>query len=167
MDGTDYLLTCAEVAVALAGFSALIIALTNRGGSNTDPVSRALVSTLIERSLVAVFLSLFPILLSGLDIAPTYLWSVCSITLAVYIASLAWRSSAQRKKSPETREYLSAPAFSALLIVGLLVLLLQILHALGLGISKSVWWYLVGLTWILMSASYMFYIAVRRWAHTS
>jgi hypothetical protein len=167
VEGSEYLLTCAEVAVALAGFSALIIALTNRGDSSIDPVSRAVVSTLVERSLVAVFLSLFPILLSGLSIAPAHLWSICSAVLAMYIASLAWRAGAQRRKSPETREYLPAPAFSALMIVGLFVLFLQILHALGLGIPQSVWWYLVGLTWILMSASYMFYIAVRRWAHAS
>lgn len=44
MEGSEYLLTCAEVAVALAGFSALIIALTNRGDSSIDPVSRAVVS---------------------------------------------------------------------------------------------------------------------------
>ena len=122
MEGSEYLLTCAEVAVALAGFSALIIALTNRGDSNIDPVSRTVVSTLIERSLVAVFLSFLPILLSGLGVSTAFLWSVCSGVLSMYIMTPAWRSGVQRRRSAETREYLSAPAFSALMFVGLLVL---------------------------------------------
>ena len=167
MEGSEYLFTCAEVAVALAGFSALIIALTNRSDSGVDPISRGMVSTLIERSLVTVFLALLPILLSGLGVTPSIIWLSCSMLLAVYACSLAWRSSIQRRSEPETEDYLNLPAFLLLMSVGLLVILLQLIHAFELGIRQSVWWYLVGLTWLLISASYMFYIAVRRWLHAS
>lgn len=167
MEGSEYLSTCAEVAVALAGFSALIVALTNRADSGVDPISRGLVSTLIERSLVAVFFSLLPILLSGLGVTSGNIWFSCSMLLAVYILSLAWRSGTQRRREPEIKDYLNLPAFILLMSVGLLVIFLQLFHAFGLGIRQSVWWYLVGLTWLLMSASYMFYIGVRRWLYAS
>jgi len=167
MEGSEYLLTCAEVGVALAGFSALIIALTNRSDSGVDTVSRGMVSTLIERSLVSVFFSFLPILLSGLGVTPGNIWFSCSMLFAVYGFSLAWRSGSQRRSEPETKDYLNLPVFLLLMAVGLLVIFLQLMHAFELGIRQSVWWYLVGLTWLLMSASYMFYIAVRRWSHAS
>jgi len=51
--------------------------------------------------------------------------------------------------------------------IGLFVLALQVAHALGLGFQQSVWWYLVGLTWLLVSAGYLFYLAIRGWARVA
>jgi hypothetical protein len=167
MEGSEYLLTCAEVAVALAGFSALVIAIGGRGDSSIEPLSRGVVGILIERSLFAVFFSLAPVLLTGLSVAPARVWLICSGTLAAYIVSLAWRSAATRRKEPGLSEFLAGPAFAILMALGLLVLLLQIAHAFGLGLQQNVWWYLVGLTWLLLSAAYMFYLAIRRWARAA
>jgi hypothetical protein len=167
MEGSEYLLTCAEVAVALAGFSALVVAIGGRGESSIESVSRGLVGTLIERSLLAVFFSLVPVLLFGLDVAPAPTWFICSGGLAAYIGSLAWRSAANRREMPGLSEYLTGPVFAILMVLGLLVLLLQVAHAFGLGLRQNVWWYLVGLTWLLLSAAYMFYMAIRRWARAA
>ncbi len=168
MEGSEYLLTCAEVAVALAGFSALVVAIGTRGESSIEPLSRGLVRTIIERSLFAVFFSLVPVLLTGLNVAPAQLWFLCSASLAAYIASLAWRSAAiRRQQEPVMTEYMKGAAFATLMVLGLLVLLLQVAHALGLGLQQNVWWYLVGLTWLLLSAAYMFYMAIHRWARAA
>ncbi|TYC62514.1 hypothetical protein FMN52_01790 [Marinobacter sp. BW6] len=139
MEGSDYLLTCAQVAVALAGFSALIVALGGQDNSGVDPLSRGLVGTLIERSLVSVFFSLGPILLSGLNLATSLLWLICSAGLAAYIASLVWRSATLRRKERALNDFLTGPAFAILMILGLLVILLQIANAFNLGLRQSVW----------------------------
>jgi hypothetical protein len=168
MEGSEYLLTCAEVAVALAGFSALVVAVGGRDESSIESLSRGLVGTIIERSLFAVFFSLVPVLLAGLNVAPAQLWFLCSASLAAYIVSLAWRSAATRRQQvPGMSEFLTGRAFAILMVLGLLVLLLQVAHAFGLGLRQNVWWYLVGLTWLLLSAAYMFYLAIRRWARSA
>jgi hypothetical protein len=164
MEGADYLLTCAEVAVALEGFSALVVALGGRPDSGVDPLSRGLVGTLIERSLIAMFFSLAPVLLSGLGLAPARIWLACSGILAAYILSLAWRSATLRRRDATFADLLEGPLFATLMALGVVVLLLQIAHAFALGIEQSVWWYLVGVTWLLLAASYLFYFAIRRWA---
>lgn len=164
MEGSDFLLTCAEVAVALAGFSALVVALGRRGADDLAVQYRGLVGSLIERSLVAVFLSFLPILLFGLGVSPRLLWFASSGALAAYIVSLAWRSARLRKRDPTLEALVAGPAWGVLFGLGVLVLLLQLVHAVGLGIHQSVWWYLVGLTWLLVSVAYVFYFAVRRWA---
>ena len=167
MEGSDYLLTCAEVAVALAGFSALVVAVRQRGGEDLPPHYRGLVGLLIERSLVAVFLSLLPVLLVGLAVPPPRVWFLASGVLAAYITSLAWRTAVLRRREPSLGEFVDGAMFFILYGLGLLVLVLQLAHALGLGVQQSVWWYLVGLTWLLMSIAYLFYFAIRGWARSA
>jgi hypothetical protein len=48
MEGSEYLLTCAEVAVALAGFSALVVAIGGRGDSSIESLSRSRVGHAID-----------------------------------------------------------------------------------------------------------------------
>ena len=124
MQGSDYLLTCAEVAAALAGFSALVVAISDRGDPDVAAWSRGLVGSLIERSLFAIFFSLVPILLAGLEVASPHLWFLCSGGLAVYIVSLAWRSSGLRRQDPMFSELVAGPAFATLMVLGVLVLAL-------------------------------------------
>jgi hypothetical protein len=163
MEGSDYLFTAAEIAAALAGFAALIVAL---GDARQQDILRGVVPSLIERSLVAILLSLFPALLEGLGAAPRVLWGVCSGTLALYVVSLAVRSMRLRRHEPHFREFLAGPVFYALYVIGLLVLLLQIAHAADLLVTQSVWWYLVGLTWLLASICYLFFSFIRAWARS-
>ncbi|RKX35527.1 MAG: hypothetical protein DRP64_19290 [Verrucomicrobia bacterium] len=167
MEGSDYLLTCAEVAVALAGFSALVVAVRQRGDDELAPLDRSLVSSLIERSLVAVFFSFLPILLHGLGISPARVWFVTSGGLSAYVVTLAWRGAVLRKREPQFSELISGPIFYIIWALGLFVLALQSAHALGLGVQQSVWWYLVGLTWLLVSVGYLFYLAIRGWARAA
>ncbi len=164
MEGSEYLLTCAEVGVALAGFSALVVALRQGGPVEIGP---GIVATLLERSLVATLFSFLPLLLSGLSLPPPHLWFLSSGSLGGYILSLVWRGATIRKRVPMVAKNLSGPMFLLLYIAGVLVLLLQFGHALGVGIQQSVWWYLVGLTWLLASVCYLFYLTIRAWARAA
>jgi hypothetical protein len=166
MEGSDYLLTCAEVGVALAGFSALVVAIRQRGSDPISAVNRRFVSVLIERGLMATFLSLLPILLWGLGASPSVLWLCSSMALAVYVASMAWRSAALRSDR-EAARLVPEPAFYGLMFAGLLLMVLQVAHAFGLGLAQSVWWYSVGITWLLASAGYLFFFVVRDWTRAA
>ena len=165
MEGSDYLLTAAEVAVALAGFSALVIVLRRSDSRGVPP---GLVASLIERSLVATMLSLLPVLLYGLGLPTSQLWLFASGLLGTYIVSLAWRWAATlRRREPGFAELISGPAFALFFGLGLIVMVLQFANAAGVGVQQSVWWYLTGVTWLLGSVCLMFFLAVRFWARAA
>jgi hypothetical protein len=163
MDGADYLLTSGEIAAALAGFSALLVALGDRSGRSQAVRYRAIVASLIERSLIALFFALLPILVSGLGLTETAVWLLCSGGLAGYIFSLAWRSASRQRRDPTFREFVGGRAFLVLFALGLVVLALQLLNAAGWWIQQNVWWYATGVTWLLLSVGYLFFFAVRGW----
>ena len=69
MEGSDYMYATAEVGVALAGFAAIVIALRRKEDSSLSDAPKLVVASLIERGLVAAFLSFLRILLSGLSLS--------------------------------------------------------------------------------------------------
>jgi len=164
VEGSDYLLTCAEVGVALAGFSALIVAVRQRGSEPLSVADRHSVTLLIERGLASTFLELLPIVLLGLEVSENTLWAASSATFVAYALSIVLRSLASRRDDPGTfPELVGGPGGFALLASGLAVIALQVLHALGIGVRQGPWWYAVGVTWLLASAAYLFYFVVRAW----
>ena len=78
MDTTDYLYTCAEIGVALAGFSALVVALSQRAGAASSDTHYWYMSVIIERGLMASFLAMLPSLLEGLGVATRGIWLISS-----------------------------------------------------------------------------------------
>lgn len=164
MDTYDYLLTAAEVGAALAGFSALVVAISTRGDSNSDVMFRRLVATIVERGLFSVFFSLLPFMLMGLEIAETLAWRLCSAILAIYAFVLGARSSTAYRQFPQIADFMPTSIFWSTMVLALIIIALQVANALGFGASQTDWWYLTGLTWLLLTASYMFYLSVRYWA---
>jgi len=162
MAGSDFLLTCAEIGVALAGFAALVMAFRQGRAESLSPLHRVLVALLIERGLVATFLSLLPIVLSGLGVSTRVLWFSSSLSFALYGLSMAWRSAANRGEIGSTG-IVPPRAFNILMLVGLLIIALQVAHAFGIGLNQSVWWYSLGIVWLLASAAYLFLFTIRDW----
>ncbi len=136
------------------------------GDRQRDPMLPGFVAILIERSLVAMLLSLLPALLIGLDLDPRLLWALCSGTLAAYVLSLAIRSASLRRREPSLAGLISGPLFLILFAFGLGQVVIQILIATGLLLTQNVWWYLLGLTWLLASVCYHFFIFVRSWSRS-
>jgi hypothetical protein len=74
MEGSEYLLTSAEIGVALAGFAALVIVVRQRAADQFSSSDRMLVASLIERGLMAALFSFLPLLLLGLGLAAGVVW---------------------------------------------------------------------------------------------
>jgi hypothetical protein len=166
MDGSDYLLTSAEIGVAIAGFAALVVAIRQREAEPLSPLHRQFVSLLIERGLVATFFSLLPILLLGLGVSASVVWLSSSLSFALYALSMAWRSATNRG-AVDAAKIVPPRAFNALMLTGLLVIALQVAHAFGVGIHQNVWWYALGVTWLLSSAAYVFFFFLREWTRAA
>ncbi len=167
MEGSEYLLTSAEIGVALAGFAALVIAVRQRAANELSSSDRLLVASLIERGLMAALFSFLPLLLSGLGLAAGVVWFWASGALSIYIFSLGWRGVANRRRDPQTSVLVSRSLFLPLMIIGLSMAGIQLVHSIGVGIQQSVWWYLLALTWLLTACGYVFFFVVRGWVRAA
>ncbi len=163
MEGSDYMYAMAEAGVTLAGFAAIVIALRQKEDSSLSDGDRKVVASLIERGLAVAMLSFMPILLTGLGLSNRTVWFFSSGIFALYGASLAIRTSQNRRFVTRAAKFVSDPMFYTLMLLGILMIALQVMHAFGLGLQQNAWWYLVGITWLLFTAGYHFFFALRAW----
>ena len=122
-----------------------------------------MVATLIERGLMAAFLSLLPVLLFGLGLLEPLLWAVSSGTFVIYGIWMVYRAIRNRKYIINT--IMSMSLYFGLIGVGIAVIIVQLMHALGVGMQQSAWWYMIGVTWLLVTAGYRFFFILREWIH--
>jgi hypothetical protein len=87
----DLLLTLAEVSVAIAGFSGVVIVLGNRQKSVTRRISAIMTQGMVIGGLQAVVISILPILLSESGLEPQTAWRVaCVLFGLIYAAGTAY-----------------------------------------------------------------------------
>jgi hypothetical protein len=164
MEGSEYMYTTSEIGVALAGFAALVIAFRQRQDSTLSDSDRRIVASLVERGLMAAFFSFLPILLFGLGLSEQLIWFCSSGAFVAYGISIIIRSIRSRKISSGLA---SNSAFYVLFAIGVLMVALQFCHALNLGLKQSAWWYLVAVTWLLVSAGYRFFFVLHGWVRSA
>jgi hypothetical protein len=89
MESQAFLVAIAQIAVALAGFSGLVVA--TRGSSPSGWATRDIwgLAGMFGASLGALFLALLPIILFFLRIAPDVVWTVASAFMAVFMIVFA------------------------------------------------------------------------------
>ena len=163
MNGSEYMYTVAEVSVGLSGFAATVMVMRHREGSSLSSLDRLMVATLIERGLMAAFLSLLPVLLFGLGLSEPLLWAVSSGTFVIYGIWIAYRGIRNRRYIIDTM--MSMSLYFGLIGIGVAVIIVQLMHALGVGMQQSAWWYMIGVTWLLVTAGYRFFFILREWIH--
>jgi hypothetical protein len=162
MNRSEYMYTIAELGVGLSGFAALIIAIRRRSESSLSDSDRDTVTALIERGLMAAFLSLLPVLLFGLGLSEPLLWTVSSGVFVIYGITIPYRALRLRKELIKNGA-LPKAMFYGLTGLATAVVILQLLHAVGVGMQQSAWWYGVGITWLLAAAGHRFLYLVQRW----
>ncbi len=161
MEAAEFLYTSAEVGVAISGIAALMVAIGQGRKGAIDAQTMLYVGAIVERGLASAFFALLPILLSGFDLSPGVLWLSSSGLLAMYITSLGYRSYRTRMKERFLATSLHGVTFSLLLIIGFMVAGLQMVHASGLLLEQSIWWYALGVAWLLVTMGYVFMIFLR------
>ncbi len=163
MNGSEYMYTVAEVGVGLSGFAAIVMVMRRREGSSLSSLDRLMVATLIERGLMAAFLSLLPVLLFGLGLSEPLLWAVSSGTFVIYGIWIEYRAIRNRRYIID--KMMSMSLYLGLIGIGVAVIIVQLMHALGVGMQQSAWWYMIGVTWLLVTAGYRFFFILREWIH--
>lgn len=86
MEGSDILQTIAEVSIALAGFSGIVVALGGRSGRSLSDFEMFRLRILLLASLLALGLTLLPFFWHYLRVPADVAWSICSaVVVAVMI----------------------------------------------------------------------------------
>jgi len=153
MEAEGILTALAEIAVAIAGFSGIVVALQGRRGawSETD---RERFSLLVQISLGSVFWSLIPIVFHLIDSSESFVWRLSSGLWLVhisYIVPTRIRSLPSPSESELVRSYGAALAFMLSLLT--ISLVLQIANV---GWLKASWPYIMCLMLSLLNASFLF-----------
>jgi len=97
MDVPQALQTIAEISIAFAGFSGLVVALRRNTGPLTD-VQKYRLRVLLVLAFGAMFLSLLPELLAEFRVVPARLWLWASAVAMIFSAAfLVWWIAASRR----------------------------------------------------------------------
>ena len=159
-DPHDTLSIFAEVAVALVGFSGIIIAFGRRSlGSMTALELRRLQNLFVSSGVVLFFSLLCNALLHVESLAAAHLWRGASTVFFVfttYWLLVDWRkvSRLEPAQRAEVKPYVLYPFIGA----GIAVLLLQLANVFVLGVA---WPFLIGLVFGLAFAFQQFLLMVR------
>ncbi len=149
MEAEDTLLTLAEVAVALAGFSGVVTAFQTRGRpwSRFDSVR---LWNLLRFSLALLFFSLLPLAWLAAGESP---WVVCSAVFGLTAAGQAIVSASFAIRRPPGTQPVVAASLAA---GGLAAAIALSLNTLGVLFERSFTGYLVGLLWLVVASAVFF-----------
>lgn len=122
---TDYFLTVAELAVALAGFGSLASLIGRSSGAESAAVDAGRLRGMLERSLSVMVLAVFPVALSQFDLAPGIVWGACATIFVIAAPFLHFLPIRRMQRLPEYRPgfaYQASGHAGMVLTIGLLVL---------------------------------------------
>lgn len=156
MDISNALQVIAEVSIAFAGFSGLIVALRKNPGPLTQ-VQKYRLQVLLALSFGALFLSFFPELLRAFGRGEPSIWAVASTTLTLYSAVfVSWWVLGSRRTARTAPEIFHWFAWSRMLAGHILVISLQVFVLLAGRHDLVPAAFLTGLVWYLLHATQQF-----------
>jgi hypothetical protein len=119
--GSDALVTVAEVAIALAGFSAVVAVFRRTQGAAWTPAEVNGLWIMMEVSFGLIFLSLLPLALEQTALAGKLLWAVACGVLGTFtaLAPWVWLFRMHRWGVRARRPYIFRTVFSVSLVGGL------------------------------------------------
>ena len=125
MQDDGFLLAIAEIAVTLAGFSGLVVAIRGARPTAWHPRDIWSLSAMFGASLGALFMALLPMVLTFLRVREGMVWTVANLVMCVFLVgfALALAVSGRRLSKlghrPRVR-YFPAVTTSLLVVAGLL-----------------------------------------------
>jgi len=156
MDTPESLQTIAEISIAFAGFTGLIVALRKNDGPMTA-VHKYRLQILLTLAFGAMFLSLLPDLLGNYGFPPEHIWPLSSAVLSVYsVVFLYWWITSSRRIMQSYPALFNWFAFSRMAAGHVLVVLLQLTVVFSLIRDIGAAAYISALIWYLLHAAQQF-----------
>jgi hypothetical protein len=148
--------TIAEISIAFAGFSGLIVALRKNTGPLTE-VEKYRLQILLTLAFGAMFLSFLPELLENLELEAHDAWLYAGSALCLYsIIFLVWWIYASRRFMRAFPEIFHWSAFSRMAVGHVAIILLQLSAIFSFVTDKGEAAYVISLIWYLIHAAQQF-----------
>ena len=156
MDGKLYVL--AEIAVALAGFSSVIVAFRRHGTMTTwQPLDAYRFRIMLEAGLAAALFAILPGAIEGLGVAPKYHWRLLSALMLLYLVFDVWR------RGRLSRGLSLNPTLTIIILTGILAAtVIQVLNVADWLVRSGSGPYVFGVSWLTVNSGLMFYLLVSR-----
>ena len=152
----DSLQTIAEISIAFAGFTGLVVAMRKNDGPLTS-VQKYRLQILLSLAFGAMFLSLLPGLLENFAVPAGRIWPLSSTALTLYsIVFLFWWIRTSRKMMRSHPTLFNWYAFTRMAIGHTLIIALQIIVIFSLLSGVGAACYISGMIWYLVHAAQQF-----------
>ena len=156
MSEHESLTSIAEFAIALAGFSGIVVALGKQPG-RWAPADRVRLLNVLLYAFTAGFMAYLPMGLAHAGLAGSLLWRVSSAGfLCVFLLGGVFITVNLRGLPDEVRILLNPIVFWASVIFGIIVILAQLLNILGIGFQPQFTAYFLGLVLTLLVGAIQF-----------
>jgi len=137
IDIANALLTFAQVAIGLAGFSAILVALSGKPHQWT-PVDAFRIRNILAFSFQSAFLALIPVVLAFFSVPQPAVWQVSLLILAIAtLGGVLLVLSGVYRLSPSERAVLNAVVVSAVVAVLCLMAAVELLAAFDIARPAS------------------------------
>lgn len=157
MDHQDLLQTFAEVAVAFAGFSA-VVSIFDRRAEDDDPAVRHYrVRVMVEYSLCVTIFAFVPYLLNAVLASEGLAWRISSLLLAISWSVVGLQSRSRARTALGRSVWSAAPAFSGVATaIGWIGAGILVANAAGIPIRSAGTSYILGLFLPLLQSALYF-----------
>ena len=152
----ESLQTIAEIGVALAGFSGLVVALRKKAGPLTE-VEKYRLQVLLTLAFGAMFLSFLPEVLTSLELEVHKAWSYSGSALCLYsIIFLSWWIRATRNFIHAFPEIFHWRVFTRMILGHVGVIVLQLSAIFSLVPVTAATAFVIALIWYLIHSAQQF-----------
>lgn len=162
MEHQDLLQTFAEVAVAFAGFSAVVSIFDRRAADDDPRIRHYRIRVMVEYSLCVAIFSFVPYLLNATLGSEVLAWRISSVLLMIAWSAVGLSAGRRPRQIFGKSAFSIAPAFSTVAtVLGYTGAAILLLNAIGISLRSPGASYIVGLFFpLLQSALYFLRIVV-------
>jgi hypothetical protein len=153
VEGRDILQTLAEVAIALAGFTGIFVALRDRSGQPLSGYALVRFRIMLLASLAAVAFALLPFLIFHIGFSPSATWSICSAVVLFFMVPITIHDSRAVRTYSGVMPKLDRRAVPLIALLGAALGISQIANALTLHAFGP---YLAAPMWFLTFSAFQF-----------
>lgn len=157
MDPTEALLAIAQIALGLAGFGGIFVAVSRERAAALRPADSYRLTLLLSAALSTLVLSLVPVALRALGMSEASVWRASSAAMSALLAGLGVVTVRMRLPHREEIRAGEAPWMAAAIwVLAFATLAAQLASVLGLGALAGFGVFFFGLVFLVAFGSYLF-----------
>ena len=157
MDRTEALLAIAQIALGLAGFGGIFVAVGRERAAVLRPADAYRLTLLLSTALSTLVLSLVPVALHALEVSELSIWRASSAAMSTLLAGLGVVT--VRMRRPHRAEIRAGEApwmATAIWVLAFATLAAQLVSAAGLTALAGFGVFFSGLVFLVAFGSYLF-----------